>query len=331
MGDLRAVRVDRTGGVRVRPPAQPVRRPVAARRTPRLPRHPGRRDLDPGAAAGRAGHRRRRRRGRGAPARGVGQGRARRAQGARQRGRRHDGRPPRPARAAAVLGDRQAVAAGVRRRRPRARRGPLVRRGDRPPARRPRAAARPGLQHRQLELPDERAGARRAGAVPGRQRRRREDPDPGRLPQPHPRPRVHGPGRPAGDAAVRRGVEAGRRAGQQPVARRAGLRRRPGQRPRGRHVARRPAGAATSSSRRASTPGASGTSPSGTLLAAHLRKGFEYAKQRCTAYPRYVVQRRLLPAFLEAYLPVRARACASATRSPSSARTTRCPSWTSAR
>src|SRR5580692_8560719 len=39
-------------------------------------------------------------------------------------------------------------------------------------------------------------------------------------------------------------------------------------------------------------------------LAAHLRKGFEYAKQRCTAYPRYVVQRRLVPAFLEAYLPV---------------------------
>ncbi|MBL9026841.1 MAG: aldehyde dehydrogenase family protein [Myxococcales bacterium] len=40
------------------------------------------------------------------------------------------------------------------------------------------------------------------------------------------------------------------------------------------------------------------------LLAQHLRKGFEYAKQRCTAYPRYVVQRRLLPLFLEAYLPV---------------------------
>ena len=40
------------------------------------------------------------------------------------------------------------------------------------------------------------------------------------------------------------------------------------------------------------------------LLAPHLRKGFEYAKQRCTAYPRYVVQRRLFPAFLEMYLPV---------------------------
>jgi acyl-CoA reductase-like NAD-dependent aldehyde dehydrogenase len=40
------------------------------------------------------------------------------------------------------------------------------------------------------------------------------------------------------------------------------------------------------------------------LLAKHLRKGFEYAKQRCTAYPRYVVQRRLFPAFLEMYLTV---------------------------
>ncbi|MEP6697104.1 MAG: aldehyde dehydrogenase family protein [Pseudonocardiales bacterium] len=39
-------------------------------------------------------------------------------------------------------------------------------------------------------------------------------------------------------------------------------------------------------------------------LAQHLRKGFEYAKQRCTAYPRYVVQRRLVPEFLETYLPV---------------------------
>jgi len=40
------------------------------------------------------------------------------------------------------------------------------------------------------------------------------------------------------------------------------------------------------------------------MLAAHLRKGFEYAKQRCTAYPRYVVQRRLLPDFLDVYLPM---------------------------
>ncbi len=39
-------------------------------------------------------------------------------------------------------------------------------------------------------------------------------------------------------------------------------------------------------------------------LAAHLKKGFEYAKQRCTAYPRYVVQRELFPEFLETYLPV---------------------------
>jgi acyl-CoA reductase-like NAD-dependent aldehyde dehydrogenase len=40
------------------------------------------------------------------------------------------------------------------------------------------------------------------------------------------------------------------------------------------------------------------------LLATHLRKGFEYGKQRCTAYPRFVVQRTLVDAFLAAYLPV---------------------------
>jgi acyl-CoA reductase-like NAD-dependent aldehyde dehydrogenase len=39
-------------------------------------------------------------------------------------------------------------------------------------------------------------------------------------------------------------------------------------------------------------------------LAAHLTKGFDYAKQRCTAYPRYAVQRELFPQFLEMYLPV---------------------------
>lgn len=39
-------------------------------------------------------------------------------------------------------------------------------------------------------------------------------------------------------------------------------------------------------------------------LAQQVRKGFEYGKQRCTAYPRFVVQRRLLPAFLDMYLGV---------------------------
>jgi acyl-CoA reductase-like NAD-dependent aldehyde dehydrogenase len=39
-------------------------------------------------------------------------------------------------------------------------------------------------------------------------------------------------------------------------------------------------------------------------LAGHLRKGFEYGKQRCTAYPRYVVQRQLFDDFLRMYLPV---------------------------
>lgn len=39
-------------------------------------------------------------------------------------------------------------------------------------------------------------------------------------------------------------------------------------------------------------------------LARQLKKGFEYGKQRCTAYPRFVVERSLMPRFLETYLPV---------------------------
>lgn len=39
-------------------------------------------------------------------------------------------------------------------------------------------------------------------------------------------------------------------------------------------------------------------------LAAHVRKGFEYGKQRCTAYPRFVVQRDIVDKFLDMYLPV---------------------------
>lgn len=40
------------------------------------------------------------------------------------------------------------------------------------------------------------------------------------------------------------------------------------------------------------------------MLAKHLKKGFEYGKQRCTAYPRLVVQRDLVDQFLDMYLPV---------------------------
>lgn len=39
-------------------------------------------------------------------------------------------------------------------------------------------------------------------------------------------------------------------------------------------------------------------------LAQQLKKGFAYGKQRCTAYIRFVVQRRLFPKFLDMYLPV---------------------------
>ncbi|MBC8082426.1 MAG: aldehyde dehydrogenase family protein, partial [Hymenobacter sp.] len=36
-------------------------------------------------------------------------------------------------------------------------------------------------------------------------------------------------------------------------------------------------------------------------LADQLRKGYDYGKQRCTAYVRFVVERRLFPQFLETY------------------------------
>lgn len=39
-------------------------------------------------------------------------------------------------------------------------------------------------------------------------------------------------------------------------------------------------------------------------LGKQLKKGFEYGKQRCTAYARYVVERALVPRFLEMYLPI---------------------------
>ena len=39
-------------------------------------------------------------------------------------------------------------------------------------------------------------------------------------------------------------------------------------------------------------------------LAAQLKKGCDYAKQRCTAYVRFVVQRNLFPQFLETHLKV---------------------------
>ncbi|MGH2444339.1 MAG: aldehyde dehydrogenase family protein, partial [Chloroflexota bacterium] len=39
-------------------------------------------------------------------------------------------------------------------------------------------------------------------------------------------------------------------------------------------------------------------------LGSQIRKGFEYGKQRCTAYPRYVIQRNLFPQFLSMYLPI---------------------------
>jgi len=41
-----------------------------------------------------------------------------------------------------------------------------------------------------------------------------------------------------------------------------------------------------------------------TTLADQLKKGYDYGKQRCTAYVRFVVERRLFPEFLETYTNV---------------------------
>ena len=38
-------------------------------------------------------------------------------------------------------------------------------------------------------------------------------------------------------------------------------------------------------------------------LSGQIKKGFEYGKQRCTAYVRWVVQRELFPKFLDTYIP----------------------------
>src|SRR6266511_3660084 len=96
-----------------------------------------------------------------------------------------------------------AVTARLCRRGPGPGRGPVVRDPDRAPGRRPRPAVRPGVQHRLLELSDERARARRAGPAPRRQRGRREDPVAGRGGLPDRGARSDAPGRPAGHAGLR--------------------------------------------------------------------------------------------------------------------------------
>ena len=158
-----------------------------------------------------------------------------------RRGRRPD-RTPRPAGAAARLGDRQTLASRLRRCRPLHGRGPVVPRADRAPTDHERreaapTASGPGVQHRQLELPDERAGAFRTGASPGRQRGDRQDPEPRGLPHLDAGPRPHAARRPPGHAALGNGLAPGRHPHPVRRDRRAGLRRRSGQRAAGRRLA----------------------------------------------------------------------------------------------
>ena len=227
------------------------------------------------------------------------------------------------------------MAAGLRRRRPGAGRGALVSGGDRAAASsagQPTGAPLPGPVSNiaswnypmSVQVHAELVQLLAGNAVVAK------TPSQGGFPLPDPGARADAPGRAAGHPAVRRGRPARRGADPQRGHRRAGVRRRPGQRPPGGRVAGRHRPAAHARAGGAQHLGHLGLLASGTLLAAHLRKGFEYAKQRCTAYPRYVVQRRLFPAFLRCTCRW-SRRCGSATRSRSPTPAIRCPTWTSAR
>ena len=142
------------------------------------------------------------------------------------------------------------------------------------------------------------------------QRSRGQDPEPGWLPHPHARACAHAAGRTTGDAALGHGRYLG-----EALIRSEGIGALAfvGGRANGRKAA-----VSLADTGRRHMLEQEGLNTWGIwdfsqwhLLAQHLRKGFEYAKQRCTAYPRYVVQRRLFPDFLESYLPV-VKSCASA-------------------
>ena len=103
------------------------------------------------------------------------------------------------------------------------------------------------------------------------------------------------------------------------------LRRRPRHRRPHRHRRRRPRQAAHPRTGGPQHLGHLELHATGTPSPPSIPKLFDYGKQRCTAYPRFVVQRaavRRLPGGLP---PGRAHPCASATRWPSSTPTTRCP------
>ena len=138
------------------------------------------------------------------------------------------------------------------------------------------AAARPGLQHRLLELPDERAGPRRCWCrlLAGNAVIAKTPTDGGLSPASPWRTRsAPREGLPV-TLVSGGGARAVRGAGpRRPRSAASGLRRRPRHRRQGRHRRSPTPTSATSSSRRASTPGASGTSPTGTRSPAHLKQG----------------------------------------------------------
>jgi hypothetical protein len=226
------------------------------------------------------------------------------------------------------LGDRQAVAARPGRRRPCDRRSALVRGRRGAHARRPHPAAGPGLQRRQLELPHVRPDHRDARPGTGRQRGDRQDPDQRRRRLPHPGLRPRRPRGHPDHAGQRHGGELSEALVRSPEI---GCVSFVG----GRDTGARIATAVADLGKRhileqegLNTWGIWNYSDWDALTAV-IPKLFDYGKQRCTAYPRFVVQRALLADFLAAYLPA-VRSIRTGHPSPSRTRPTRCPPWTSA-
>ncbi|CAM5618355.1 hypothetical protein STENM327S_08042 [Streptomyces tendae] len=245
----------------------------------------------------------------------------------------HPRRPrpaPRTARAAAGLGDRQALAVRAGRRRPRRRRCALVRRRHRGHARRACSAGRPGLQHRELELPDQRARSRIARPSTGGQRGHRQDPDRRRRRLPHPGLRARRPRGTSRHPRQRQRRRAVPGTGARPRDRLRLLRRWPGRGRRRRHRRRRP--------RQAAHPRTGGTQHLGHLELhglGHARAGGPEAfrlRQATAAPPTRGSSSSGSRSTRSSRRTSRPCApCASGTRSPSPRRTPPFRRWTSGR